>query len=435
MGSLRILDRVLPAAVLLLWIAQPAEADGLGRFEQLIKPQLPPGSLSYKSAKALGDSGFVLDGVVVTPPPDKTAGAKAEPIEIKRITVEDLDFPALEKQQPPNFARVRVEGIAITGKPAEGIDLKDLAGLDKATADFQLDYRFEPDRKTLSLNRVELDLNGLGRLEITMILDGVSPETAGKPDEAMNDASLRTASIVYEDHSLLGKAVPAAAKMHDVDPAALVTTGTTTLAAMRTTAGPATQAVIDAVSSYIADYKQPKGPLRVTFDPPGKISAAALSAASGPEDVIKALGIAVSYAGTIAKPVTASAPPAAAAASASGKAECIPGARFFVLNDESWQAATVRKPGKSGDCVAKIDGGDDEVTFPPEKALAWSIDGPGKPVGKCQAGTKVLVESDGAWHPGKIADKAFAEGQCPIKFDSDDMDDETVALKRVHRLD
>jgi hypothetical protein len=106
-----------------------------------------------------------------------------------------------------------------------------------------------------------------------------------------------------------------------------------------------------------------------------------------------------------------------------------------VLNDESWQAATVRKPGKSGDCVAKIDGGDDEVTFPPEKALAWSIDGPGKPVGKCQAGTKVLVESDGAWHPGKIADKAFAEGQCPIKFDSDDMDDETVALKRVHRLD
>src|SRR5260221_3592099 len=95
MGSLRILGRVLPAAVLLLWIAASAEADGLGRFEQLIKPELPPGSLTYKSAKALGDSGFVLDGVVVTPPPDKTAGTNAEPIEIKRISVVDLDFPAL----------------------------------------------------------------------------------------------------------------------------------------------------------------------------------------------------------------------------------------------------------------------------------------------------------------------------------------------------
>ncbi len=95
----------------------------------------------------------------------------------------------------------------------------------------------------------------------------------------------------------------------------------------------------------------------------------------------------------------------------------------------------MRKTGKSGDCIAKIDGGDDEVNFAPEKALAWSIDGPGKAVGKCQAGAKVLVESDGAWHPGKIADKPFAEGQCPIKFDSDDMDNDTVALKRVHRLD
>jgi hypothetical protein len=435
MGSLRILGRVLPAAVLLLWIAAPAEADGLGRFEQLIKPELPPGSLTYKSAKALGDGGFVLDGVVVTPPPDKTAGTKAEPIEIKRISVEDLDFPALEKKQPPNFARVRIEGIEITGKPAEGVDLKELAGLDKLTADFQIDYRFEPERKTLSLNRVELDLNGLARLEVTMILDGVSPDSAGKPDEAMNDASLRTASVVYEDHSLLAKAVPAGAKAQGTDPAALVTTATTTLGAMRMAAGPATQSVIDAVSSYVADYKQPKGPLRVTFDPPGKISAAALSGASSPEDVIKALGIAVSYAGTVAKPATASAPPSAAPASLSAKPECAQGARFFVLHEESWQAATVRKPGKSGDCVAKIDGGDDEVTFAPEKALAWSIDGPGKPVGKCQAGTKVVVESDGAWHPGKIADKPFADGQCSIKFDSDDMDDDTVSLKRVHKLD
>ena len=435
MGLIRIFGRLLPAALLLLWVALPAEADGLQRFEKLLKPDIKDNALVYKSAKALGDSGFVLDDVTITPPPDATGGTKAEPVKVKRIAVEDLDFASVEKKAAPNFARVRVEGVVINAKPAEGIDLKELAGLDKLTVDFQVDYRFEPERKTLSLNRVELDLNGLARLELTMILDGVSPDSAGDTDAAMKDASLRTASLVYEDRSLLGKAVPAAAKAQGVEAPALITTATTTLAALRMAAGPGTQAVLDSVSSYVDDYKQPKGPLRITFNPPGKISGAALQAAAGPEDVIKALGIAVSYAGTVAKPATAAAPSAAAPASLGTKADCTAGSRFFVLHEDSWQAVTVREAGKAGKCSAKIDGGDDEVSFAPEKALAWSIDGPGKPLSKCQAGTKVVVESDGSWHPGKVADKPFADGQCPVKFDSDDMDDDTVMLKRVRQLD
>lgn len=435
MGLLRIFGRLLPAALLLLWVALPAEADGLQRFEKLLKPDIKDNALVYKSAKALGDSGFVLEDVTITPPPDATAGTKAEPVQVKRISVEDLDFASVEKKAAPNFARVRVEGVVINAKPAEGIDLKELAGLDKLTVDFQVDYRFEPERKTLSLNRVEVDLNGLARLELTMILDGVSPDSAGNTDAAMNDASLRTASLVYEDRSLLGKAVPAAAKAQGVEAPALITTATTTLAALRIAAGPGTQAVLDSVSSYVEDYKQPKGPLRITFNPPGKISGAALQAAAGPEDVIKALGIAVSYAGTVAKPATASAPPAGVSNALAKAADCPAGARFFVLHEDSWQAVTVRAAGKAGKCSAKIDGGDDEVSFAPEKALAWSIDGPGKPLGKCQAGTKVVVESDGSWHPGKVADKPFADGQCPVKFDSDDMDEDTVLLKRVRQLD
>jgi hypothetical protein len=436
MGSSRIFGRLAAAAaLLLLWSGLPASADGLGRFEQLIKPQLPPGSLKYKSAKGLGDSGFVLDGVVITAPADKTAGTKAEPIEIKRITVEDLDFRALEKQLPPNFARVRIEGIAIEGKPAEGVDLKELAGVDKLTADFQLDYRFEPDRKTLTLNRVELDLNGLARLEVTMILDGVSPDSAGKPEEAMNDASLRSASIVYDDHSLLGKAVPAAATLQGADPAALVTTATTTLGAMRIASGPETQAVIDAMSSYVVDYKQPKGPLRVTLNPPGKVSAAALSAASNPEDVIKALGIAVSYAGTVAKPASASAPHSAAApASAPGKAECAAGGRLFVYHEDAWWAATARDAGKLGNqCITRIEGESDDTVVALDKTVAWSIDGPGNAVAKCKAGDKVLVlYKDGGWYPAKVT--ANADDQCPIKYEVDD-DEAKVELKKIRRLD
>src|SRR6266852_9993706 len=142
--------RMAAAGALVCWLAAPALADGLARFEAAIK-QAPDGVFTYKSAKALGDNGFVVDGVTVTPPPEATQGAKAEPIEIKRITVEDFDFAALDSNTPPLYARLRVEGIVAKPNPAEGVDLKALAGIDNITADFQLDYRLDPDQKTMSV--------------------------------------------------------------------------------------------------------------------------------------------------------------------------------------------------------------------------------------------------------------------------------------------
>jgi len=97
------------AALLACSLALPAAADGLSRFEEAIK-QAPPGSFAYKSGKSLGDSGFALEGVTVTPPPDATGGAKAEPIAINRISVEDFDFGAVDKNAPPNFVKMRIEG-------------------------------------------------------------------------------------------------------------------------------------------------------------------------------------------------------------------------------------------------------------------------------------------------------------------------------------
>src|SRR5260370_35383258 len=105
----RTLRGLMIGAALGLGLTARALADGLAQFEKLIKPQLPPGSLTYKSAKALGDNGFVLEGVVVTPPPD-TPGGKPEPIALKRLAVEGFDFSAFDKQARPNFAKVRVEG-------------------------------------------------------------------------------------------------------------------------------------------------------------------------------------------------------------------------------------------------------------------------------------------------------------------------------------
>jgi len=429
----RVLGRLAAASLIYSVLALPATADGLSSFKGAMK-QAPAGALTYKSAKALGDNGFVLEGVVLTPP-DKTPGGKAEPIEIKRITVKDFDFAALDKKTPPHFIKMRVEGIVIAAKPAAGIDLGELAGTDKITADFQLDYRLDPEKKTMTLNRLDLDLNGLGRIELSMIVDGVSAESVDKPEAAMNDATLRTASLVFEDRSLLGRVLPAAAKMLGMEPAALVATSRGMLDALRAGQQTATLGVLDALGSYLEDYKQPNGPLRLTFNPPDKTSAAALAGMTKPDEAIAALGIVVSYAGT--RPQAPAAPAAANPAQAEAKLGCTPGARFFVKQEEAWWAATVREAAPSGDkCIARIDGGgtDDEVAFGPGETLPWSIDGPGKPIAKCSGGDKVLVENDGAWYPARVINTPVAEGKCPIKYQANE-DEETVPLKRVRLPD
>jgi (2Fe-2S) ferredoxin len=425
------------AAVLLLLAAGGAKADGLERFKKLLNAEAGQ-VLVFKSAKALGDNGFVLEDVTITPPPEQTS--KAEPVQVKRIAVEDLDFASIEKKASPNFARVRAEGIAIAGKMAEGVDLKELAGIDNVIADFQLDYRLDPDRKTLTLNRLEFDLNGLGRFELTMILDGVSQDMAGQPSSAMDNATLRTASFVYEDHSLLAKSIPAAAKSQNMDPNAAVGMAKGMLDGLKTGQGPEAQAILDAVVAYVADYKQPKGPLRVTLNPTSKTSAASVGDLKSADEAIKSLGIVVSYAGAPAAAPSGSAKvasaPAASSPAAGGKAGCQPGGRVFVYREDAWWAATARDASKSGkECITRIEGESDDIVIASDKLMAWSIDGPGNAVTKCKAGSKVLVlYKDGGWYPAEVTEKPYADGQCPVKYESDD-DEAKVELKKVRRLD
>lgn len=299
----------LAACAWILLAVSPAHADGLSKFNEFVKSKIPPDSLTFKSAKALGDNGFELDDVVFTPPPDATAGSKAEPVKIKSIVVDEADFDQIAKQAPPNFLKMRIQGIDVEQKPAAGIDLNALAGIDKVSADLQLDYRIDPAKKTLTVNRIEIDLNGLARLELSMVLDNITLDDAAQPDKAMNDTTLRTASLVYDDHSLLAKSLPAAAKSASLaDAGTMIALGKTFLDALRSGQGEATQNAFDALESYMEDYKSPKGPLRITLSPPDKVTAATITNAKGADDVIKALGVKVDYAGTRKMAAAAPAP-------------------------------------------------------------------------------------------------------------------------------
>jgi hypothetical protein len=282
-------------AWLLVVAAGPALADGLDRFKKSIEPQIPSGALTYKSSKALGTNGFVLEDVVITPPPSDT-NQKPDPIKVKTITVEDFDFDAIEKQQPPLFAKIKFDGV--TGSNAGGFDVKQLAGVDSVSADFGIDYKLDADKRTFTLKRMELNLNGLGKLETSVVIDGLSADAATKPDQAMNDASLKTADLTYDDHSLMAKVLPVAAAMQGSDPKAVIAMATTMLDGMRAGQGPAAQKAIDSLVAFIEDYQKPKGPLHIALNPPGPVSNAQLNDAKTADDYVKLLGIQVSYAGT-----------------------------------------------------------------------------------------------------------------------------------------
>ncbi|HXP05548.1 MAG TPA: hypothetical protein VN808_15625 [Stellaceae bacterium] len=299
MTKLRNVRLAAVVACVVALAAGPALADGLSRFEKSIKPQIPAGTLTYKSSKALGDNGFVLSDAVVTPPPtDKDSKDPPQPINIKTITVEDLDFDAIEKQQPPLYAKVKIEGVATGSNLGGAFDLKQLAGLDKLAADFQLDYRLVPDKQTFTLNRLELNLTGLAKLDTSMVLDGISPDVTAKPDTAMQDASLKSAAIVYDDHSLLSKVIPIVAAMQGSDPKALIAMATLMLDTARAGQSAASQKAIDTLVAFCEDYQKPKGPLKIALNPPDKVTNAQLGDAKTADEYIKLLGIEVSYAGT-----------------------------------------------------------------------------------------------------------------------------------------
>jgi hypothetical protein len=158
---------------------------------------------------------------------------------------------------------------------------------------------------------------------------------------------------------------------------------------------------------------------------------------TNPDDAIKAMGLVVSYAGTKPGPPPAAAAPASTGGAAAGKAGCAPGARYFVMKEDAWWSVTAREASKSGGtCIARVDGGGaDDITFALDKTLAWSLDGPGKPVAKCTSGDSVLVAyKDGGWYAAKVTGNAAAGAKCPIQYDSDNSKD-SVELKKIRRLD
>src|SRR5258708_16032649 len=101
----------------------------------------------------------------------------------------------------------------------------------------------------------------------------------------------------------------------------MVARAVASIAAFTPGQGPATIKALDAIASYISDWKQPKGPIKFTIKPAKTAALADLDKIMEPNALTDIFGLSVDYAGTRAGAAgrgapaaapTAAAPPAAA---------------------------------------------------------------------------------------------------------------------------
>lgn len=259
--------RAFLGALLVVCLAATASAqNGLERFEKDIKPQLELKKFTYADARPLGTSGFILNNVVAVVPASEATNDKETTVKIERLTVEELDFDRLKKNNKddasPRFAKLKIEGM--TGDDELFSSLEPY-GVPRVPVDIALDYRIDTAAKVLTVNTLEINLRGQAKINLALVMDGISDKS--DMGSAKNDGRLRSASLTLDDKQLLGKLVPAFAKEEGVTAAELVGGALDALAGFAQMQTGETLKALDAVSSFLLDWKAPKGPLVLGLKP------------------------------------------------------------------------------------------------------------------------------------------------------------------------
>ncbi|GEP61142.1 hypothetical protein [Reyranella soli] len=283
------------ATLVALLLATTAWAqNGLERFEKELKPQFEFKSFTYANAAPLGSAGFVLNDVVAVIPANAATGDKESTVKIQKVTVDALDFDRLKKDakdnDAPRFAKLKLEGM--TGDDEMFTALQPY-GVPNVPLDIALDYTIDPATKVLDLKTLEIAMRGQAKFVLSLAVDGVS-DMAGAKD----DARLRTASLTVDDTGLLAKLLPAWAKEEGVQPEEFVQTALTGLAAFAAQQGPDTLKSLDAVASFITDWKAPKGSLVLGLKPAKGAGLSDLDKVAMPDALTTEFGFTATYPGT-----------------------------------------------------------------------------------------------------------------------------------------
>jgi len=295
---MRVVFAALLSALLFIgFVAGSWAQNGLERFEKEIKPQFELKTLSYAGAEPLGTSGFVLKDVVAVVPANPATGDKESTIRIEKVTVDDLDFDRLRKDSKddlaPRFARLRMEGM--TGDD-EMFTALEPYGVPRVPFDIALDYRIDPAAKVLTLSLLEVALRGQARLALSMIVDGVSDDT--DMDTARDEGRLRSAALTIDDRQLLDRLVPALASEEGMKPEELIATVLDALAGFAQAQTGETLKALDALASFVGDWKAPRGPLVLGLKPPKTAGLEDLDKIVLPDALSTLFGFTATYPGT-----------------------------------------------------------------------------------------------------------------------------------------
>ena len=205
-------------------------------------------------------------------------------------------------------------------------------GVSKAPVDLALDYLIDADKKVLTISKLEVNLRGQSRMTLALIMDGVDDKMS-QMATAKDDGRLRTATLEIVDTGLLAKLLPAIARQQGTTADALVAASVGPIVAFAAGQGSPTLKALDGVVSFITDWKQPKGPIRIAITPAKTAGMADFEKVMEPNGLTAVLGLTVDYAGTRAAAATAEQQAAAPAPAANP-----PAASAFktLLAGEAW---------------------------------------------------------------------------------------------------
>lgn len=278
--------------IAILCAAVPASADGLTRFQQEILPKLRKGEFAYEKASALGANGFVLEKVVVSSPAETGRPARTE-LRVARIEVEELDFEGFVAGQA-RFAKVAAKGMVMPENGAFAADARRF-GAAMSPADGRLEYRWDPATQVLAINRFEL-ISGRDHIALEAVLDKVQALRGPKAWDI--GVSIRSARLVYDNHQSLMRALRLFAAQSGKTEETVQREWLNRIAVTANGKGQRTTQAADAIASFVQDYRQPRGPLTLTFRPAQPVPYAMLLAALFLPDPAQVAGLAATYPAT-----------------------------------------------------------------------------------------------------------------------------------------
>jgi len=288
----------LVATVLLAWAVLATGAlaqNGLERFEREIKPQIQIEQFTYGAAQPLGAAGFVLNDVVAVIPANTATVDKASTLRIAKVTVEELDFDRIKDADGdddiPRFAKMKIEGM--TGDEEMSAALA-AYGVPRVPVDVTLDYRLDGKAKVFTLGKLEVALRGQAKLALSMVVDGVS-EKSNEVENAVDDGRLRAAALTIDDSGLLATLLPSLAREQGQTAEGLIGVALLWLSAFSDGQGPQTLKALDAITSFLGDWKAAKGPLTINLAPARAAAMSDIDKVMEPNALVDVFGLSATY--------------------------------------------------------------------------------------------------------------------------------------------